>query len=249
MKEQFETMAIDHLRVAVAFCAFIVALLAILTVVKKRQRGTLQFNDRGIFWTVAICMFEITMLCIALGILSPSLHNSTQLFTCILGFVISGVLAYFAERIHKSTQAKLSEENHAEESETGPTTESPTDNENAVIVEEHKQVVLPARLNTPLANKIFAKAIKEGYIEEVDGHYKRKNMSKALLTYMCGRIYCGDKSERVGESNKYIWKQGEGVFPESDLNKLFDESGLAQARYNRAGTAVPQGFESIDIFF
>ena len=220
-------MALDHLRVAVAFCAFIVALLAILTVVKKRQRGTLQFNDRGIFWTVAICMFEITMLCIALGILSPSLHNSTQLFTCILGFVISGVLAYFAERIHKSTQAKISEENHDEESEAEPSTESPAD----------------------LANKIFAKAIKEGYIEEVDGHYKRKNMSKALLTYMCGRIYCGDKSERVGESNKYIWKQGEGVFPESDLNKLFDESGLAQARYNRAGTAVPQGFESIDIFF
>lgn len=66
---------------------------------------------------------------------------------------------------------------------------------------------------------------------------------------MCGRIYCGDKSERVGKSEKYIWKHGDGTFPESDLNELFDESGLAQARYNRAGTAVPKGFESIDILF
>ncbi len=255
MKEQFETMASDHLRVALAFCAFIIALLTVLTVIKKRQQGTLQFNDRGILWTVAIFMLEATMLCVALGILSPSMHNSPQLLTCILGFVIPGLLAYSAEKIHKSTQTRISEENNHEQVKVEPFTESSDDpektdiSEETAIAEGAKHVVFTARLNTTLANRIFTKAIKEGYIEEVDGHYKRKNMSKALLTYMCGRIYCGDKSKRIGETTEYAWKQGKGIFPETDLNKLFGENGLAQARYNRVGTAVPLGFEAIDKLF
>ena len=195
MKDQFETMASDHLRVALAFCAFIIALLTVLTVIKKRQQGILQFNDRGILWAVAIIMLEATMLCIALGILSPSMHNSPQLLICILGIVIPGLLAYSAEKLHKSTQTKISEENNHEQVKVEPFTESSDDmgktivSEESAIVEGAKHVVFTARLNTTLANRIFTQAIEEGYIEEVDGHYKRKNMSKALLTYMCGRIY------------------------------------------------------------
>ena len=177
MKEQFETMASDHLRVAFAFCAFIIALLTILTVIKKRQQGTLQFNDRGTLWAVAIFILEGTMLCITLGILSPSMHNSPQLLTCILGLVIPGLLTYSAEKIHKSTQTKISEENNHEQVKVEPFTESSDDTEKIIISEESaiaegaKHVVFTARLNTTLANSIFTKAIKEGYIEEVDGHY------------------------------------------------------------------------------
>ena len=136
MKEQFETMASDHLRVAFAFCAFIIALLTILTVIKKRQQGTLQFNDRGTLWAVAIFILEGTMLCITLGILSPSMHNSPQLLTCILGLVIPGLLAYSAEKIHKSTQTKISEENNHEQVKVEPFTESSDDTEKIIISEE-----------------------------------------------------------------------------------------------------------------
>ena len=57
--------------------------------------------------------------------------------------------------------------------------------------EEEEHVELPGRLNTPLAQQVFALAIEKGLMEEVGNHYKW-NESKALLAYMCGRIYCGD---------------------------------------------------------
>lgn len=50
---------------------------------------------------------------------------------------------------------------------------------------EHNKVTLPLCLDTELARKVFAKAIEEGYMEEVGSHYSRKG-TKALLAYMCG---------------------------------------------------------------
>ena len=114
-------------------------------------------------------------------------------------------------------------------------------------VEEH--VKLQGRLNTPLALQVFARAIEKGLMEEVGNHYKW-NESKALLAYMCGRIYCGDYPKYSAREVKSYWKPGRTeFFPESDLNALFQETALGQSRQNRKGEAVPMGSKKVDDLF
>jgi hypothetical protein len=86
-------------------------------------------------------------------------------------------------------------------------------------------------------------------MEEVGNHYKW-NESKALLAYMCGRIYCGDYPKYSARDVKSYWKPGRSeFFPESDLNALFQETALGQSRQNRKGEAVPMGSKKVDDLF
>ena len=99
-----------------------------------------------------------------------------------------------------------------------------------------------------MARKVFAKAIEAGYMKEDGTHYKW-NESKVLLAYMCGRIYCGDKPIPSKFDDKGSWKFGETFFPDTELNNLFDISGLGQSRQNRKDLAVPVKSTEIDKFF
>jgi hypothetical protein len=107
---------------------------------------------------------------------------------------------------------------------------------------------LSGRLDTSLARTIFAKAIEAGYIEEVGSHYSWKG-TKALLAYMCGRIYCGDYPEYSKYEQKTFWEFGNGLFPDVELNALFEQTGIGQSRQNRRDMPIPNNAGEIDKFF
>lgn len=57
---------------------------------------------------------------------------------------------------------------------------------------------------------------------------------------MCGRIYCGDKPTVSNIDDREFWKFGRtAFFPDTELNNLFDVSGLGQSRSNRKDLPVP----------
>ena len=187
-------------------------------------------------WSAAIVFFIGTLLLIGLGIIDPVKDNNhpdpvviTGIFTAL---VLSGVFAYGAEKL----RIKLKEKNQQ--------TVQPIDN-HSECTDSPKGVVLSGRLDTSLARTIFAKAIEAGYIEEVGSHYSWKG-TKALLAYMCGRIYCGDYPEYSKYEQKTFWEFGNGLFPDVELNALFEQTGIGQSRQNRRDMPVPNNAGEID---
>ena len=73
--------------------------------------------------------------------------------------------------------------------------------------------------------------------------------TKALLAYMCGRIYCGDYPEYSKYEQKTFWEFGNGLFPDVELNALFEQTGIGQSRQNRRDMPVPNNAGEIDKFF
>ena len=172
-------------------CAFVLVLL-LSTIFNKYHRI--------IMWSAAIVFFIGTLLLIGLGIIDPIKDNRpdpvviTGIFTAL---VLSGLFAYGAEKL----RIKLREKNQQ--------TVQTIDNQSECS-DSPKGVVLSGRLDTSLARTIFAKAIEAGYIEEVGSHYSWKG-TKALLAYMCGRIYCGDYPEYSKYEQKTFWEFGNGL--------------------------------------
>lgn len=151
-------------------------------------------------------IFIGTLLLIGLGIIDPVKDNHpdpvviTGIFTAL---ILSGLFAYGAEKLH----IKLREKNQQTVQTIDNQSECP---------DSPKGVVLSGRLDTSLARTIFAKAIEAGYIEEVGSHYSWKG-TKALLAYMCGRIYCGDYPEYSKYEQKTFGSSATDSFPMSSL--------------------------------
>lgn len=122
------------------------------------------------------------------------------------------------------------------------------DDEDVVYEEEDIQegVSITGKLDTPLAKKMFAKAIERGFMTESGRHYQwNQKESKALLAYMCGRIYCGDMPEHHDDYD--IWKIGRvKSFPDTALNELFQEKELARSRSTRINHTTPYNSTVID---
>ena len=150
-------------------------------------------------------------------------------------FFFSGALAYGAE--------KLRAQNREKEKQTVQ-----TKNNQPKEQDVSKGVVLSGRLDTPLARIVFSKAVEAGYMEEAGSHYSWKG-TKVLLAYMCGRIYCGDVPEYSKHEQKSFWKFGNGLFPDVELNALFEQTGIGQSRQNRRDMAVPANAGDIDKLF
>lgn len=94
--------------------------------------------------------------------------------------------------------------------------------------------ILPEHLKTDEAVKIFQRAIDAKMIEKTDTGLKWLK-TKALLAYFLGH-----------------WLK-DGVFPETEYDKLFGESRLGKAysqlMNNKCGDGKPKGFEEIDKLF
>ena len=122
------------------------------------------------------------------------------------------------------------------------------DDEDVVYEEEDIQegVSITGKLDTPLAKIMFAKAIERGFMTESGRHYQwNEKESKALLAYMCGRIYCGDMPEHYDSYD--IWKIGRvKSFPDTALNELFQEKELARSRSTRINHTTPYNSTVID---
>ena len=216
--------------------------------------------QRAILWAVALLLFVGTSILLgagALKIYENGMMNHAVLLGITLAYACSFIFIYGAEKLNKALHQNCSTSETSiaqpvqvvDEKLLQPrrTIEEELPQPEQEEVDEH--VELQGRLNTPLALQVFARAIEKGLMEEVGNHYKW-NESKALLAYMCGRIYCGDYPKYSARDVKSYWKPGRTeLFPESDLNALFQETALGQSRQNRKGEAVPMGSKKVDDLF
>ena len=210
--------------------------------------------QRGILWAAALILFIGTSLMLGLGlikIVENGEANHLAVFSVILSFACSGIFACGAEKIHEASLKKASlslSETQGKESHEEVTSEQEL-SKMEEISNDNKDVCIPAKLDTPLARKVFQKALEVNLMEIDNGHYKW-NGTKVQLAYMCGRIYCGDKPKYDERGKKSYWRFGRtDFFPDSELNDLFEETDLGQSRANRKDLAIPQGSNKIDNLF
>lgn len=226
------------LQVSFSFIGVFVLVLVLATIFKRHQRV--------ILWTAAICIFVGTMFLVGFGIVDPidgNRPNMPALLSIVIALSGTATLVIGAEKVHAEWREK------ANETQISDNRIQQLLNEEGASQDVKNGIVLPGRLNTELARKVFVKAIERGYIKEVNSHYKW-NGSKALLAYMCGRIYCGDIPVYDKMDQKPYWKFGKfDFFPDSELNVLFDVSDIGQSRQNRKDLKVPIKFQEIDKLF
>ena len=234
-----------------------VILLVFATIFKK--------HNRAIFWSGAIASFLALCFLFAFGIFEPKVgdaqHNAAILCVSILLLAVSGLLARVASQPDKLLWNNGKHKAEIEEDTPSADLSSVTEkiSQERVIesvpqdVEQKPDmifegVIIPKELDTPLARKVFAKAIELDLMKE-DGHHYRwsERESKVLLAYMCGRIYCGDKPDYNEQKRKNYWMPGKwSVFPETALNNLFQTKDLSISRTNRVYDAAPHKSAMID---
>jgi hypothetical protein len=113
---------------------------------------------------------------------------------------------------------------------------------------EPQQIGIPEELQTDEAKAIFAKAIKAGLMESTKTGLYQWKKSTALLAYMCGRLYCGDKIVKDIAGDDVI-QRGCDYFPETDLNRLFQTKNLGQSHQQLKNKRPPRGHECVDDLF
>lgn len=176
---------------------------------------------------------------VGIGVIDPvgeTRPNLPALTGIIMALVSAAAMACTAEKLYARNKGKQEEQ----------LAQSPLYEQIFPVAE---RVVLPEHLDTELARKVFARAIDAEFMEENGAHYKWK-LSKALLAYMCGRIYCGDRPGYSDTDEKSFWKYGSsGFFPDAELSALFGQSELGQSRQNRKDLTVPQKSHKIDKLF
>lgn len=110
------------------------------------------------------------------------------------------------------------------------------------IVDEKEQEVVTKGI------PFFEEAIGEGFMIKTPTGFEWK-LSKVLLAYFCGRIYCGDfvKKDLRGDA---LWKtEADGSFPDKILSKLFNSPNLGTSRRKQLLGTAPTGYKKIDILF
>lgn len=149
------------LKVPVLIISVLVLILVVATVFKQHRRK--------ILWSAAIALFVGTLLLIGFGIIDPvgeTRPNLPALTGIIMALVGVAALASTAEKLHARNKGKQNEK----------TAQNPLYEQTSSLAE---RVILPNRLDTELARKVFARAIEAGFMEENGAHYKWK-LSKAL---------------------------------------------------------------------
>ena len=178
-------------------------------------------HAQKILWSVAILLLTSMLLLIGFGVINPENgFNGDLILGLILVFFTAGALIMAADRLKKQEAEK----------------------------KRKQEVQLPASLDTDYARKIFAKAIEAGLITLRDGSYKW-NESKVMLSYLCGRLYCGDKPHYDKVANETEWVLGEKVFPDKEIGALFGLSQVGQSRLNRGALKAPKNHKIIDKLF
>ena len=119
---------------------------------------------------------------------------------------------------------------------------------------EMKLPEFPDELNTDKAKKIFSKAVKAGLMQPLsNGSGYQWNRSNAMLAYLCGKIYCGDRIKQDMVSKEWMLKRGETFFPETALMSFFVNKerqaikNLGQSRIQMQ--RPPKGYKDIDRLF
>ena len=115
-------------------------------------------------------------------------------------------------------------------------------------------IILPEELNTDEAKQVLSEAVKAGLMQPLDDGIGYKwYRSNALLAYLTGKIYCGDKLEQDTVTREWIVKRGSAFFPETSLMSFFvNKDGqaiknLGQSRFQLE--RPPKGYEDVNRLF
>ena len=114
---------------------------------------------------------------------------------------------------------------------------------------ELQQIVIPKELQINGAKIIFEKAIENGLMVKTETGCYHWKKSTALLAYLCGRLYCGDRIKKDTTGEELIQK-GSDYFPETSLKRLFpDIKNLGQSHQQLKDKKLPRGHECVDHCF
>jgi hypothetical protein len=110
------------------------------------------------------------------------------------------------------------------------------------------QQEIPKGLQTDEAKTIFEKAVQAGLMVITETGCYQWQKSTALLAYMCGRLFCGDRivKDIAGED---VIQKGSDYFPETALNQLFQTKNLGQSHQQLKDKRPPRGHECVDDLF
>jgi hypothetical protein len=195
----------------------------------------------GIFGTAAVAF--LVLFCFLVGFGVVEIGNEQEwvdfdgMIKIIVVLITFAVLFFMALDSKKKYLKSLS----VKEKQQAPAESTQPDDMSS------PSVALSGKLNTPLARKVFARAIKRGMIVVTKDHYDWQGQA-VLLAYMLGRIYCGD-APKEDNRNRKCWYHGNMPMPRMEVEKLFARTGLSQLRFNYKDELVPENAESVDALF
>jgi hypothetical protein len=112
---------------------------------------------------------------------------------------------------------------------------------------EPQQIGIPKELQTDEAKSIFEKAVKAKLMVSTETGCYQWQKSTALLAYMCGRLFCGDRVKYIAGED--VIQKGSDYFPETALNQLFQTKNLGQSHQQLKDKRPPRGHECVDDLF
>lgn len=98
--------------------------------------------------------------------------------------------------------------------------------------------------------EVLRRAEKEGIIRynaARKGYDKGETSTQALVAYLCGKLFCGDRVRR-DEAGESVWVQGRSLEEAQYCQQLF-AFDVAGSRRQRKGKTPPAGFERIESLF
>lgn len=105
---------------------------------------------------------------------------------------------------------------------------------------------IPTINDTDNEKLVFGNALQKQYMTLQEGCYKW-TLTKSLLAYMCGRLYCGDriKEDKTDYTKEYV--KGNTQMPAQEVKTLFGGADVASNRYSIK--APPRNSWKVDELF
>jgi len=105
---------------------------------------------------------------------------------------------------------------------------------------------IPTINDTDKEKLVFGNALQKQYMTLNNGCYKW-TLTKSLLAYMCGRLFCGDKIKEDDSDYSKEYKKGNTQMPAQEVKALFGGVDVASNRYSIK--APPRNFWKVDALF
>lgn len=216
-------------------------LLLVYLIVSLALAFLFKKQSKAILWTSGLLLFCTTLVLFGLGIIQVVKEDVFQVanfVTILMMLVYAGIIILVAtDAIKIGSKAKASNVDKSSKSNQEENAKSDTPD------------YLPTICKIGRAPEILQKAIDAGLIKVEADHYHWTE-KKVLLAYLCGRIFCGDEAICDKSTGDRTWYPGKKkMFPEKDLNRLFNVSELKQSRNNRLHLSAPKESEIIDELF
>lgn len=96
----------------------------------------------------------------------------------------------------------------------------------------------------------FDEAVRRGYIRQVEENYLLWTLgSESLLAFMLGKLFCDDITAYSPRKRKVVWQRGQGIFPATELQRIFRMKSLKRLRLKREFASPPASYQLIEELF